>query len=300
MPLVKRTAQLFVGTASIFFLLVGLVVIAANIASLVTFVGELVPKSVAYAGLGVGAAIALVAVAGFVSICAKSHKRIWLSTFMTFDLLVFLVLAVLAFFTFKSNGALKELNDAAFTNVTDAMQTEVSKAVMNGVSSTYAACQADVSPAAPFVSTAGRYFHLTCNSTQWSMFASIVNDNCMAPEYAVLDFAAKPTNFLECFVDQSFWSAEKNGYVGPTTWLHVGQMVDTPKGVFCQCYQTLGDIFNEYFTIIAWSCVGVAAFFGLVFLASCYLCCCAKPAAEEDSRLAYNPYGPSGGYVARP
>ena len=70
-----------------------------------------------------------------------------------------------------------------------------------------------------------------------SQLADIVNGNCMGPDHYVLEFnATNPTTFEACFADQSFWTAEQNGYLGPVAWAYINLMVDTPKGVFCQCY----------------------------------------------------------------
>jgi len=69
--------------------------------------------------------------------------------------------------------------------------------------------------------------------------------------------------------------------------------------------EKFSDLFSEYFNVIAYSCVGVAAMFGLTFLACCYLCCCAKVDDDEaNAQLTYGapPRGkpPQGAYIARP
>jgi len=127
--------------------------------------------------------------------------------------------------------------------------------------------------------------------------ADIVNSNCIGSSHAVLRFTpTNATEFKSCFVDQSFWTSEQNGYSQPVTWSNIDLMMETPKGVFCQCYGTLSDIFSDYFGIIKWSSLGIALFFGIVFAACCYLCCCDK--REETKSLSHGSY--NNNYVARP
>jgi len=303
MGLAKCTASFFLGTASTIFLLIGITTVAAFTASLVTFVRALVPNYIAIAGIGAGVAIIIIAVCGFVSACSKRHKRISLSCFMIFDFLVFVLVAVTAFFMLRSNDAIKALNKVHFTNVTEGFEQGIGTMITNGVDTTYKACEADVHR----LPKIGGYFTMSCNQTEWNVFADIINGNCLGPDHAVEQFTAvTTTTFTKCFDDQTFWTSADNGYTGPVVWLALGRIIDTPKGVFCQCYDKLSDVITSYFTVIAYSSIGVAVFFGIVFLACCYLCCCYKPLPEEDqsSALRYNT-GAYGGnanktYVARP
>lgn len=70
--------------------------------------------------------------------------------------------------------------------------------------------------------------------------ADIVNSNCIGQDYIVRLFTpVNVTAFQTCFLDQSFWTSEQNGYQGPVIWDMIDSIMDTPKGLFCQCYRTL-------------------------------------------------------------
>eukprot|EP00966_Prymnesium_polylepis_P014734 340599-Prymnesium_polylepis.3 len=266
------SAATLIGTSSTIFLLIGIATIAGFIAALVTFVSTLVPNYIAYSGIGAGVTISSIAVMGFVSVCSKKKPKCWLSIFMFFDFIVFLSMAVIAFYMLRSSDALKVLNQSGFTNVTSDLDKSVSSLVMNGVHSTFDACQANVSLASTAAS-GDKLFDMSCYKTEWNtvsparhrracharvrqsetpatlttaahplrpspeQLADIVNGNCMGADHYVLEFnATNPTTFEACFADQSFWTAEQNGYLGPVAWAYINLMVDTPKGVFCQCY----------------------------------------------------------------
>ena len=135
----KCTAEVFLGIASTIFMIIGSVVMAASIASHVTFVNQIVPPYVAISAIGVGAAIMLVAAKGYTGYTQGNYC--WLSVFMFFDLLVFLGVAVLAFFMFRSQDAVSALNKAGYVNITDTVQKSIATLVLNGVDSTYNACE---------------------------------------------------------------------------------------------------------------------------------------------------------------
>jgi len=295
------TSSLLLGTASSIFLILGVACIASFVAALVTFVSTLVPGWIAGVGIGVGVFLCFIAITGYVGACSKNKHKWPLTVFMLFDLVVFLVVAVVAFFMLRSGDAIRVLNASGFVNVTDTVDHGLSTVVKNGVTSAYDACQADVANTG-MKANGDKLFLLSCNRTEWNTLADIVNGNCMGPTPVVQFGNPNATSIEPCFSDQSFWTSQENGYLGPVAWQYINTIVDTPKGVFCQCSGHFSSLFEQYFSVIAWSCIGTAVFFGLTFIACCYLCCCVKVKDDEGAALTYGapPKGQQGAYIARP
>jgi len=95
-------------------------------------------------------------------------------------------------------------------------------------------------------------------------------------------------DFLECYAASSWWAPEARSST-------LGKL-NTPKGVFCACYEELTDFVDAYFFVGKWVSFGFAVFFGLTFLGCCYLCCCSKPAPARTSQQesAQQPYAQHG------
>lgn len=198
----------------------------------------------------------------------------------------------------RYQDALDVLNETGFTNVTEGIYQDVAGLVKDGVTSVLDVCEADIGPLSPYVTSDGKLYSLSCNDTNWDIVSDLVNGNCMGSDNTVLSFAVNVTTFSACYADQSFWSSNET-----VEWANVDALIETDKGVLCQCYETLSDVYDDYFFVISVTAISVAAFFGLVFLACCYMMCCSKYGDDQDSeRLEYNGgfAKPNTMYMARP
>ncbi len=60
--------------------------------------------------------------------------------------------------------------------------------------------------------------------------------------------------------------------------------MSTPKGVFCQCSYSLVNFVIPYLATAKYIGIACICFFGVVFIASCWFCCCYKP-KESDPKF---------------
>jgi len=65
----------------------------------------------------------------------------------------------------------------------------------------------------------------------------------------------RPADFLECYTSSSWWAPEARSST-------LGKL-NTPKGVFCACYEEFADFVDAYFFVGKWVSFGFAVFFGL-------------------------------------
>lgn len=56
--------------------------------------------------------------------------------------------------------------------------------------------------------------------------------------------------------------------------------MSTPKGVFCQCSYSLVNFVIPYLATAKYIGIACICFFGVVFIASCWFCCCYKPKSD--------------------
>lgn len=280
----KCGANTLLGVAATIFLLIGLGMIAGSVSVFFTFVKDLVSPFVAASGIGIGVAISLIALMGFMGICKRTNKKFWIGSFMLFDLIVLLALGTVVFFMIFTADAMKLARDQSFLNITSTQLT-VAKSLIGGVEKISNGCGSQIYPLYEQV------YEVNCSASSYMAVATLLNTGCFGSGHPV------HLNETESIVSTCY----RDGIPGwdlkvPYNSAYPVEMVNTPKGIFCQCTDTLTDFFLDYMVLCQIIGICVVAFFFIVFVACCYLCCTKDEAFEDDpgSELAYK------GYLARP
>eukprot|EP00962_Isochrysis_galbana_P027736 scaffold8735_cov129-Isochrysis_galbana.AAC.2 len=227
--------------------------------------------------LGVGIAILLFALFGYLSLC-KKEKKCTLSVFMIFTLIVTVLSVASCVLLFRTEEALQYANRVSFVNLTN-WELSAAKELRGGIERTWDVCDATVTPSA----TEPGEYELQCANPELDEVQDAVNAQCLQEDNVDVE-----TGYYDCFVSGSWWPAPEG--VDPND---VEAVLNTPKGIFCACYSEFNEQVENYFNIGKWVSLATSIFFGLVFLACCYLCCCSvspQQRQQKEQQKAANMY----------
>jgi len=276
--------------SALFYTLLGAGIVTLGVLALtLPWAKIVVPDWYAGVTIGVGALILFVALFGYLAFCSKKNKCS-ISIYMLFCLLLCCTTVVSTAVIFRYSDALHLAKESKFVNVTD-WQREASESLKEGVEEIWEECGASVyndeSETWPDGDDEEPY-ELRCTNSDFDDVAEAINDQCLEAAFNDENLAEDYEDFLECYAASSWWAPEARSST-------LGKL-NTPKGVFCACYEEFADFVDAYLFVGKWVSFGFAVFFGLTFLGCCYLCCCSKPAPARTSQQesAQQPYAQHG------
>jgi len=280
--------------SALFYTLLGAGIVTLGVLALtLPWAKIIVPDWYAGVTIGVGALILFVALFGYLAFCRKKNKCS-ISIYMLFCLLLCCTTVASTVVLFRYSDALHLAKESKFVNVTD-WQREASESLKEGVEEIWEECGASVyntdsvTYTDEFQVDADKPpYELRCTNSDFDDVAESINDQCLEAAFNDENFDEDNTDFLECYTSSSWWAPEARSST-------LGKL-NTPKGVFCACYEEFADFVDAYFFVGKWVSFGFAVFFGLTFLGCCYLCCCSKPAPARTSQQEYaqQPYAQHG------
>jgi cbb3-type cytochrome oxidase subunit 3 len=273
----RCTSLTLVLVSSIIFTAIGAAItVLAAMALALPWAREIVPNWYSGVTLAVGIVILLFALFGYLSLC-KKEKKCTLGVFMIFTIIITALSVASAVFLFRTEEALRYANNVNFVNITD-WELSAAQELRGGIERTFEACEATVTET---VGQPGEY-ELQCANPELDEIQDAVNSQCLQEESSDVG-----DRYYDCFV--STWWPQPEG-VDPND---VEAVLNTPKGLFCACYQEFNEEIEYYFVIGKWVSVAVSVFFFLVFIACCYLCCCSvspQQRQQKEQQKAANTY----------
>lgn len=274
--------------ASSLYLVIGGAIIIGSAATFFTKYGKILTPFYAGLTLSGGAVIFLMSIVGFMAAC-KERKKCYLTLFMLFDflLLIMTVVAAAMFFHYEwvLHEAAKVDMDGDVRSGLATLDSVSTKAVKTVVDNAFAACDGRTTYAT------GTYT-FDCQDTQFSFLGENVNMCLLSPSATN---ATAGSGFYECY-DTTNWPSTPT----PVTDANLLQVLNQPKGIFCACAETIVDRFLGHFKYTKYIDIALGAFFLLVFISCCYLCCTAKKNSEDDSDGVQLRQGWSAGSVTAP
>lgn len=247
--------------SALFYTLLGAGIVTLGVLALtLPWAKIIVPDWYAGVTIGVGALILFVALFGYLAFCRKKNKCS-ISIYMLFCLLLCCTTVASTVVLFRYSDALHLAKESKFVNVTD-WQREASESLKEGVEEIWDECGASVynkdsvtytdefqvdADKPPYV--------LECTNDDFDDVADSINDQCLAAAFNDENFDEDNADFLECYASSSWWEPEARSST-------LGKL-NTPKGVFCACYEEFADFVDAYFFVGKWVSFGFAVFFGL-------------------------------------
>jgi len=286
--------RLILVLAATLYLLLGISLIAAGTATFFTVFGKIFTWVYAVSFIGLGVAILLISIAGYIAACRKS-KKCWLGIFMIFDLIVMVLFIVAVVYMFRYEDVLKVASKANMeTEIEsgvaglDAVSTDVIEQL---VTRTFDTCQANTT----MVASPPPVYNFTCeNRNNIMQELSKVVSNCVIEPVN----ATEGTSMYNCY-HSTLWNETTTLYQ-PWTTASLLPVLNTPKGIFCACSSAIiNEVFLPYINIFKWVGIGVSIFLLLIFLSCCFLCCCVpKPKDDDNKMVEFTPRNQPQGWSA--
>jgi len=280
-PRAACSSSLLITFSFIFFIL-GAAILGTSIAAIaMPLIAAITPTSVAGVGIGVGALLLIGSIAGCKGAC-DPRKVCSLGFFLGFATVIFIISLVLTVLAFTATGALDASVEQNFVDLSGA-EERVGAVVKDMAQKMWTACYGEVDPIAGSNNT---LYSLSCTDADYQFVADAANTGCIGPSRPVTDSASLEA----CYSDESWWAP-------PSDWLDVETNINTDKGLFCECGSEIVDYVSGTLDVVRWVGLGVTALFGMVVLATCYLCCCAKKKPKQDAGAGFHtvrPCGPPG------
>jgi len=247
--------------SALFYTLLGAGIVTLGVLALtLPWAKIIVPDWYAGVTIGVGALILFVALFGYLAFCRKKNKCS-ISIYMLFCLLLCCTTVASTVVLFRYSDALHLAKESKFVNVTD-WQREASESLKEGVEEIWEECGASVynSDSVTYtdefqVDADTPPYELRCTNSDFDDVAESINDQCLEAAFNDENFDEDNTDFLECYTSSSWWAPEARSST-------LGKL-NTPKGVFCACYEEFADFVDAYFFVGKWVSFGFAVFFGL-------------------------------------
>lgn len=325
-----------VGFCSSLYLILGVSIVAAAASTLFTPLGQIVTPTYAWALIGGGLAIFMIAVIGLCAAC-DSKQRVRLVHLFNLLTLIMVVLSIaISVAIFQYEDVLKLASRAGgetgeravaggIANAQSAIDSAGTSVIKTLATNAFRACDANVS-----YSSATAY-HFTCGNSDFGFMddtidAAFVGLNAMGGLNAT-----QGSMFYHCYVaeDGTFptWPGEDiDGNAIALTSATLLTVLNTPKGLFCACSDVLIDKYIlPYLAWAKWVAIAVCVFFLLVLAACIHQickrgCCGGKKELQDPNdpkalqmsniQMTYPPPGGNnkkgaqrlndGGYIARP
>lgn len=260
---------------SFILFLIGTTILGCSIASLaMPLIAAITPTSVAGVGIGIGLLIMLGSCAGCKGAWDPS-KLCSLGCFLGFSGVVFVISLVITILMFVATGALHLSAEQNFVDLSGP-EARVGGLLRNQAQTMWTACYGEVDA----IVGSNNTYALSCTESDYNFMADAANTACIGPDKPVTDAAS----LEECYSDDSWWTP-------PSAWTSVEVNINSDKGLFCQCGLEVVDYVSATLDWVRWVGVAVTVFFGLVVLATCYLCCCAKKKPKRDeAKFQPNPF----------
>jgi hypothetical protein len=247
--------------SALFYTLLGAGIVTLGVLALtLPWAKIIVPDWYAGVTIGVGALILFVALFGYLAFCRKKNKCS-ISIYMLFCLLLCCTTVASTVVLFRYSDALHLAKESKFVNVTD-WQREASESLKEGVEEIWEECGASVYNSDSVTYTDESQvdadkppYELRCTNSDFDDVAESINDQCLEAAFNDENFDEDNTDFLECYTSSSWWAPEARSST-------LGKL-NTPKGVFCACYEEFADFVDAYFFVGKWVSFGFAVFFGL-------------------------------------
>jgi hypothetical protein len=281
------------GLAATIYLIIGLVFIAASAATFFTPYGEIFTPIYAGFGIGIGVLIFLVSVIGFLAACQKG--KCWLGLYMSFDLLIIVLIIIAVILMFRYEDVLRLASDAgvdgAVTGGLAALTEYETNLIKDVVTNAFTACEGNTTVAD---ATTGS-FNFKCDDSYFNLLGESVN-TCVSNGVN----GTVGSIMYTCYMSDKWVQTDSDGdrvnLTQPATTENVLPVLQTPKGLYCACSSTImNDFILKYIGVTKYVGIGIGVFFILIFLSCCYLCCCAPKPQEKEERVEF-----TGGYAGQP
>lgn len=275
-----------VGTCASIYLIIGVTLVAAGGAALVTPYGQIVTPLVAVLTMLGGAATFVVACIGLCAACENQQRvrSLHIFTLLTLAMVVLSVAAVVLLFQYES--VLVLASEAGVEGGVANASAEIVEArtrVIDGLAtSAFYKCGAMVN------ATAGGALTFTCRDESFAMLAQAVNDTCFAPASLTSLNVSAGSVFASCYAGATFPSWHGEDASGRAIGLSSSPsaVLNTPKGIFCACSTTLVNLILPYLRWTKYAAIAVVLFFLLVLSACLHQIkqrgCCGRKGLSED------------------
>ena len=237
--LAAGTSHLLLIVTSCLFFAIGIALVAGCFALAFSELAGLVPRVVVFGGLAVGFAVVVLGGVGCrQGLVPPRRSRHGLGIFLLGVVAIAVAMLGSSIYMVIAEVTLGTVHDNGFEALEQRLLPSVAEAgadlLRESVHRTFRECDASVTPLAlPAVFLGRGHFVLNCSTPTFESLALLLNQDCLGVDHAV-DFAHN-SSWYSCYSAQAYWPWPLAPSASATNRTIEESMLNTPKGLFCQC-----------------------------------------------------------------